>query len=222
MNGNLRIASIVFIVLTVSIGYLPALTTVSWIEGDVTILHNGSIVPAEIERELSLGDRITTGPDSLAILEIDGRGTLKLREDSSLVLEALDEDISVGLLSGGLFSKIRRLAGRGFNVRTPNAVAAVRGTEFFVAYGRTVDADPDVWLCVNEGSVEVALEDSGDSVLVEEGEGINILAGTRITDPKFYPWTENLNWNTDPASGLVADSTDLDGAYTDLRAFDYD
>ena len=101
-------------------------------------------------------------------------------------------------------------------------MAAVRGTEFFVAFGRQVEAEPDVWLCVNEGAVEVALTDGGDPVLVNEGEGINILAGSRITDPKFYAWTEDLNWNTDPEAGDVTDATDLDGAYADLRNFDYD
>ncbi len=222
MTRHLRRAFLATFFLAFSIGFLSAGTTVSWIEGDVTVLHNGIITPAEIEGEVFVGDRITTGPDSLVILEIGSRGILKLRADSSLVLENLDEDISVKLLWGGVFSKIRRLIGRGYNVRTPNVVAAVRGTEFFVAYGRTVEAEADVWLCVNEGTVEVALENADDKVLVKEGEGINILAASHITDPKYYPWTENLNWNTDPSSGTVVDSTDLDAAYTDLRAFDYD
>lgn len=222
MTRHLRSAFLAAFFFTFSIGFLFAGTTVSWIEGNVTILHNGITIPAEIGGEVFVGDRITTGPESLVILEIGSRGILKLRADSSLVLENLDEDISVNLLWGGIFSKIRRLIGRGYNVRTPNVVAAVRGTEFFVAYGRTVEAEADVWLCVNEGTVEVALENVDEKVLVKEGEGINILAGSHITDPKYYPWTENLNWNTDPSSGNVVDSTDLDAAYTDLRAFDYD
>ena len=46
-----------------------------------------------------------------------------------------------------------RLKGR-YTVRTETAVAGVRGTEFFVAYGRRIDEHPDVWLCVNSGAVE--------------------------------------------------------------------
>ena len=101
-------------------------------------------------------------------------------------------------------------------------VAGVRGTEFFVAYGRTVDIEPDIWLCVNEGSVDVAIVKTGESVIVNEGEGINILAGNMLTTPEFYTWTEDLNWNTDPDSGSVLDDTNLDSAYSDLLDQDYE
>jgi hypothetical protein len=97
----------------------------------------------------------------------------------------------------------------------------VRGTEFFVAYGRTVDAQPDVWLCVTEGTVEVALNASNQSVRVEAGKGINIVGGTKLTVPRSYPWTRKLNWNMDPTKGRVADTTDLDQAYSDLLNQDY-
>ena len=208
---------------------LSARSRISWLEGRVTVTREGRESAAAIDDDVFEGDLITTGADSLVIIELndgdESRGTLKLRADTSLVLESTDGEATVELLRGGLFSRIRRLASgrsRNYQVRTPNAVAAVRGTEFFVAFGRQVEAEYDVWLCVNEGAVEVALEDSGDSVLVNEGEGINILAGSRITDPKFFAWTQDLNWNTDPGAGEVADATDLDGAYADLRDFDYD
>ncbi len=32
-------------------------------------------------------------------------------------------------------------------------------------------------------------------------EGINILSGRKLTDPVFYPWTKELNWNIDPDPG---------------------
>ena len=57
---------------------------------------------------------------------------------------------------------------------------------------------------------------------VEEGEGINILAGLRATEPRFFPWTLKLNWNFDPDSGKIVDKTDLDAAYADLLDQDYD
>jgi ferric-dicitrate binding protein FerR (iron transport regulator) len=201
---------------------LSAESFIAYMEGETTVTRDSSVLAGEIGFSLLKGDKIETGSDSLAVLELEDRGTLKLREDTSIVLSDLGDQISVSLSVGGLFSRIRRLAGRGYGVRTPNVSAAVRGTEFFVAYGKVIEDEPDVWLCVNEGTVEVALENTGDSVLVNEGEGINILSSNRITDPRFFPWTEDLNWNTDPDSGDVKDVTDLDGAYADLRAFDYD
>jgi hypothetical protein len=85
-----------------------------------------------------------------------------------------------------------------------------------------MNAEPDVWLCVNRGSVDVSIPQSGQTVLVNEGLGINIVAGSTITAPRRYPWTRRLNWNVDPGAGKVLDTTSLDQAYTDLLDQDYD
>jgi ferric-dicitrate binding protein FerR (iron transport regulator) len=127
----------------------------------------------------------------------------------------------VGLTRGSLFSRVaKRLTGR-YSVRTDAAVAGVRGTEFFVAYGRRIDELPDVWLCVNEGSVEVSVARTAQTVIVSQGEGINIVGGLKLTPPRRYAWTRRLNWNSDPAKGEVLDRTNLDQAYSDLLDQDY-
>ena len=107
-------------------------------------------------------------------------------------------------------------------VKTETAVMGVRGTEFFIAYGRKIDEYRDVWVCVNTGSVEVRIPETRESLIVEEGKGINIVGGTNLTTPQRYPWTRKLNWNLDPAAGQVEDRTDLDQAYSDLLDQDYD
>lgn len=192
-----------------------------YLEGDVSIRRGTVLLPADFGSRLQQGDSVSTGPDSVAIIRTDQGGEIKLREETVLRLDNLQEETRVHLDQGGLFSKIAKLIGRSYTVTTPSVAAGVRGTEFFIAYGRTVEENPDVWLCVNEGSVAVVV-DSGDEVLVNEGEGVNILSGSRITDPRFFPWTENLNWNTDPQAGEVRDTTDLDAAYSDLLDIDYD
>jgi ferric-dicitrate binding protein FerR (iron transport regulator) len=147
---------------------------------------------------------------------------LKLRENTRLSLDSLDgEGIAVGLTRGSLFSRVTgRLSGR-YSVRTDAAVAGVRGTEFFVAYGRRIDRLPDVWLCVNKGSVEVSIPQTAQTVIVRQGEGINIVGGLKLTAPRRYAWTRRLNWNTDPSKGEVMDRTNLDQAYSDLLDQDY-
>jgi len=91
-----------------------------------------------------------------------------------------------------------------------------------VAFGRTVEEAPDIWLCVNSGSVEVSIQGTRRSTVVEEGKGINIIAGKKLTRPRFYRWTRELNWNMNPAAGDIEDNTDLDQAYGDLLDQDYD
>lgn len=200
---------------------LRAQAVASYVLGEVSVQRGGSRLPADIGMDLMEADTIHTGADGLAIISVDGRADLKMRENSVLTLSDIGEVITVDLDQGGLFSRVRSAVGRNFNVRAQTVVAGVRGTEFFVAYGRTVEDAPDIWLCVNDGAVDVEVP-GGDPVVVNAGEGINILSSDRITEPRFYPWTRGLNWNVDPDAGPVVDDTDLDAAYSDLLDQDYD
>ena len=195
---------------------------VVYTEGDVTLRNSGQTHDAVIGDSLGAGDVIITGPKSFAVIDLANATTLKLKEKTTLAIDSIGESTSVNLSAGGVFTSIaRKLTGR-FSVNTQTAVAGVRGTEFFMAYGKTIDAKPDVWLCVNSGAVEVVIPDTGQTVIVPKGLGINIVGGAKITAPKSYPWTRKLNWNIDPGSGTVDDRTSLEQAYSDLLNQDYD
>lgn len=201
---------------------------VEYFDGEVWIARGEEEFIPEFGEQVNPGDLIATGEDGIAVIRLNERAQVKLRQNTELWIDSIAEKTSVTLESGGVFARVVKTAvslARGtsqFEVRTPSVVAGVRGTEFFVAYGRTVEEEPDLWLCVNEGSVEVELPGTGQSTVVEEGEGINILAGRRATEPQFYPWTLDLNWNFSAESGDVVDDTDLDAAYADLLDQDYD
>ena len=190
--------------------------------GQVLVHRNPSTVPAEIGMPVGRGDVIETAGDGVAVISLADGAEVKLRENTILALDSLGAKVSVRLDSGSVFSRINRHLVRGFSVVTETAVMGVRGTEFFVAYGRKIDRYRDVWVCVNTGTVEVAVLETRDTLVVEEGKGINILGGTNLTTPQRYPWTRRLNWNMDPAAGEVADRTDLEQAYSDLLDQDYD
>jgi hypothetical protein len=201
---------------------------IEYVDGQVSVEHVGDTFEATFGMAVSEGDVVATGSDGVAVVRLNDRSQVKLRENTRIRVESVGRQAAIALRSGGVFSRVARQTTaaardiRGFEVRTPTVVAGVRGTEFFVAYGRTIDEAPDLWLCVNEGTVEVEIPQSGEATLVEEGEGINILAGERATRPRRYPWTRDLNWNFDPAAGDVVDRTDLDAAYADLLDQDYD
>jgi hypothetical protein len=195
---------------------------VVYTEGDVAWRNGADTHDAAIGDSLGPGDVIVTGAKSLAVIDLANGTTLKMKEKTTLAIDSIGEATAVTLTAGAVFTTIaRKLTGR-FSVNTQTAVAGVRGTEFFVAYGKTIDAKPDVWLCVNSGAVEVTIPDTGQTVVVKQGLGINIVGGAQITSPKSYPWTRKLNWNIDPRSGKVDDSTSLDQAYSDLLNQDYD
>ena len=194
---------------------------VVYTEGDVQIRNGSQTHDAVVGEPLNPGDIISTGVDSLAVIDLANSTTLKLRPKTTLTVDSIGDSTSVTLTVGGVFTHVlRKLTGQ-FSVKTQTAVAGVRGTEFFIAYGRTVDALPDVWLCVNSGAVDVSLPRTGQTVVVKEGFGINIVAGTKLTTPRNYPWTRRLNWNMDAAAGTVVDTTNLDEAYSDLLNQDY-
>ena len=195
---------------------------IAYFDGEVTIQREGSTFDADFGLSVFQGDVLETGENSLLIIQLNSKSEIKLREKTILVLEGTGKDTSMILNRGSVFSRVNKLINGSFTIRTPSMVAGVRGTEFFVAYGRTIDTEPDIWLCVNEGTVDVSLSKTGDSVIVKEGEGINILSGNKLTEPVFYPWTEKLNWNTNPDKGSVRDVTNLDSAYEDLLDQDYE
>jgi hypothetical protein len=190
--------------------------------GQVLVHRNSDVLPAEIGMPVGEGDVIETAGDGLAVISLVDGAEVKLRENTTLSLDSLGKSVSVRLSSGSVFSRVNRYMISGFSVKTETAAMGVRGTEFFVAYGRKIDRYRDVWVCVNAGSVEVAILDTRDILIVEEGKGINIIGGTNLTSPQRYLWTRKLNWNMDPAAGAVEDRTDLEQAYSDLLDQDYD
>ena len=201
---------------------------IEYVDGDVEVVGPAGTVEAEFGMSVTAGDVVTTGSTGVAVVRLNSRAQVKLRENTQLRIDSVSDQAAVTLDTGGVFARVARTAAGvaqrafSFEVRTPSVVAGVRGTEFFVAYGRAIEDEPDLWLCVNEGSVEVDVPTTGQSVIVEEGEGINILGGLRATEPRFYAWTRDLNWNLNPNAGEIADHADLDALYADGRDRDYD
>jgi ferric-dicitrate binding protein FerR (iron transport regulator) len=219
----LIISVIVFFNTILTGSFLYALEgQLSYYSGTVSVQRGGKILIAEIDMPIYEGDIIKTSADTTAIISIKDGVDIKLRENTTLDMEDLSENMEVNLISGSIFSRIVKKFLNTYSVGAGTVLAGVRGTEFFIAYGKTIDKTPDVWLCVNDGSVEISVEGAGEKALVKEGEGINIIGGIRITDPKKYRWTKKLNWNTDPDTGSVIDNTDLNKAYSDLLDQDYD
>ncbi|MCR4297051.1 MAG: FecR family protein [Elusimicrobia bacterium] len=199
------------------------------VKGDVTVESKYGGGLGKTGTRLEHGASVTTAKGAGAVIEMPDGSRLKLRESTRVAVtwpgtnDSKSETLAEAFLSyGSVFAKItKRLAGRQFNVRTPTAVAAVRGTEFFTAYGRAKGKARDLWVCVNEGAVMLETSKSKKGLLVPAGKGVLIKSGVDLTAPQAYDWTKALNWNMDAESGPVEDSTDLDGAYADLLDQDY-
>jgi ferric-dicitrate binding protein FerR (iron transport regulator) len=191
---------------------------IATIQGKVeTDLGSGFQVAHEGD-SLKEGQSIRTGADSLVILSYANGTKLKLNALTKITTHA---QRGLDLIAGAVFAHVNKESHSHFYVKTPTAVAGVRGTEFFTAYGSGKQAS-DGWLCVNEGEVEVKPSEGTEPVLVKAGFGIVVEPGKKIEPPKKYDWTTHLNWNMDPSAGDVKDKTSMDSMYRNPLKHNYD
>jgi len=135
------------------------------VQGEVLVqpADGGDQVAAEVGMPLEQGDRVTTSEGASAELSLNGESLLALRENSDFTLEETETSQSSFLLSvGSLLAKIEALGVRNMRIRTPTAVAAVRGTEL----GVEVDTEDQTHVGVfDEGHVDVRGESGGVETL---------------------------------------------------------
>lgn len=146
------------------------------VSGDVTIVPaDGSAeVSGEAGMPLEEGDRVVVGDSGAAEVALDGTSLLSVRAKSDLKLENTAKGSSTFFLAiGSLFAKIETLGARSLRVRTPTAVAAVRGTEFGVM---TDGATSHVGV-FDEGRVEVSGEAGGKPELLRANQETSVKKG---------------------------------------------
>lgn len=129
-------------------------------------------LPAEPDMPLEAGDRISTGEDGSVELALDkGAHLISLRPNSDFTLVSSQRAAAEFKLAlGSLLAKIQKLAaGHSLKVRTPAAVAAVRGTEFGVEVAAENPDETHVAV-FDEGQVEVAGEAGAAENLISNQE----------------------------------------------------
>lgn len=134
-----------------------------YIEGDVNL--NGE--SADIGAVVRPGDRVVTGPESLAQVTFGRKNILQFGENTDSVVEAAW--VGVDLERGTVAGVLKGLAQLGFGddkrfkVNTSTAVMAVRGTSFFIN-----DEDENgAYFCTCNGKLHL---ETPDGELAEDTE----------------------------------------------------
>ena len=141
--------------------------SISFFIGEVT--KNGA--PVAIGDSVNEKDSIVTGPLSSCDIKL-GSSIIRVKEKSKMLFSALGiknsvENTTLDLGEGRMLCKPKKLLkDESFTVKTPTAVAAVRGTEFTVE----TDMNQTTRIKVYDGKVKVAkrvsqLEDKIDAVI---------------------------------------------------------
>lgn len=200
---------------------------VIFVKGKVTISHDKK--KSFIKKGFIIQNKTTleTMKNSLVVLSLKDGSKIKLNELSKLAVSVPKDKNSptkTGLYKGSSFFQVLKsklIKKNKFIVKTKNASLGVRGTQFFVSYGKKINSK-DSWMCVNEGLVSVRAKSSKKEVLVKSGEGVHIKDNNNVTPPKSLPWTKNLNWSFDSRKGNLENKVRIEDAYKDVLGQDYD
>lgn len=153
------------------------------VSGTVLIYSQGSEegLPAEAQTPLEDGDRVETGDDGRAELALEADSVVELGAGTSFTVGSTQKaDSWFSLDVGSLVAKLKSFQSRraALRVRTPTAVAAVRGTEFGVEVGDDGETSVGVY---DEGRVAVTAggEDGGEETMLTAKQETTLAPGQR-------------------------------------------
>lgn len=143
--------------------------------GDVKIIKGSAEQPAAQGDMLKEGDIIITGKKSTADLIFGASGVIRINENSRVTVAGIarkaGDETLLDMENGKLFLTLAKLEGTQFKVKTPTAVASVRGTSFTVTTDRR-----GAKLAVMNGSVSVSPVLDGNII---ENRSSDVDAGNR-------------------------------------------
>jgi len=162
----------------------PVIGTVANTRGktEYSQFNDGQFKPLAAGQDLHLGALIRTG-DGSARLHLQGGNELLMRANSQLILESVypegDESTDSRLLldQGSVETRVKKDVGNRFQIQTPSAIAAVRGTAF-----RMTDHAGTTHLEVTEGVILVATGDQEQEVV--GGFGVIAEVGESVAQPR--------------------------------------
>jgi hypothetical protein len=165
--------------------------SISTLSGSATITRGGATIPAVNGAKVEVGDRLVTAAGSNLAITLSDGSQIELTDSSTLTIDEETLDASgarantkLSLVNGLVRSLVRTTPGTppNYEVHTPNAVAAVRGTDFDVDHETGVQDDKFPGcsefshVSVNDGSVEVSnpTNPSAPTVEVKKGHKVTI------------------------------------------------
>ena len=169
----------------------------TWLVGDANLKRAGKSISVRVHMECKLGDTLVLGPATRLELRYPDNTLLRLDENSRMVLaDRTPGKPEPSLLVGKAWANVKKIGqgGTGFGVRTPTAVAAVRGTVF------NIDGNADSSsVKLYEGKVEVGTT-KADSIRKARGEvagpsevslekWVMLLRGEQVVTRKDGTWT---------------------------------
>jgi len=205
MNSVMKWFAVVFFVVSfTTTSFAQAISGVMMVvKGDIKVTSkDGKTEAAKVGKKVVAGDTITSGPDSRAKIVMADKNVINVSPDSKIVIEKYENDgkdkknVELNVVYGKLRASVeQKYDGEKskFNVKTPSAVAGVRGTDFITGYNPSTKS---AQIITFQGSVAVGTPGPGGSiqnpVFVKAGQMTEAGAGKPPEAPKSVP-KEELN-----------------------------
>jgi FecR protein len=178
-------------------GPAPGVARVSVIQGSVSSQRgdNGEWVAATVNTPIAVGDRVSTGPDGRAELQLDSANVLRLSNNATAKIANISrENIQVQIGQGLVTYAVTRPGEANAEIDTPNAAVHPDGPG---EYRIQVNSNSETEVIVREGSADIT-EPQGST---------HVNAGQMIT----IQGTDNPEYKTTSAPGEDAwDSWNMD------------
>ena len=180
---------------------LTSKCTLSILTGSANVITAGNcnVQPGTDGMTLNAGDRVKSLPDSTALLTFFDGSTLALESDTDIEIEQLelgDNQQTITILlkqwTGKTWSHVVKMVDRGshYEIKTPSAVALVRGTQFLTE----VDEVGATKVLTVEGLVSVSAQ--GEEIFLPVGQQTEVDPGTPPSDPKPVDISEYVQTQT--------------------------
>lgn len=168
----------------------------------------GDKVKAKIGTKILPGQSVETGPDSRAKIVMADKNTINVTPESLMKFEKYEnngkgeKDVLLNVIYGKMRAEVKEkyeeTESSRFRVKTPSAVAGVRGTDFLTSYNPANQASRVVTF---EGAVEVGTPGPAgqimNSVRILPGEFTQTVAGSAPTPPAKVPQVELKSMNAE-------------------------
>jgi hypothetical protein len=164
---------------------------------------------AEVGMMVEIGSTLNTGKNSFCEIVFDEKNVFKIFENSETILDFTTESKGIFLKTGAIASVVKRLISftdlkrYRYAVRTPTAVAGVRGTSFYVR----VEKDDSTYICCCNGAI--CLEDSaGEDLRHIEASHHKAVRLKKIQDRVFMT-PEEMLYHTDQGMERLAEKINV-------------
>jgi len=211
------ILTVLSITLICTKGYSQAATGIMMVvKGDVKVTDTtGKTESAKIGKKVTEGDTITAGPDSRAKIVMSDKNVLNISPDTQVKIQKYTgaqngkQEVELNVAYGKIRADVEKNKYDGeknkFNVRTPSAVAGVRGTDFITSFNKGTKVTEVITF---HGTVAVGQPAANGAianpVYVNQGQKTEVPVGAPPQPPVSVPANDLKNMNSQSQADSAA------------------